>query len=290
MATMHPDEIQLDETLVRGLLERQVPEFAQQTLRRDPSSGTVNAMFRLGEDKVVRLPFVEWGSADIEFEQRWLPRLAQDLTIPIPTVLHQGHADDTYPCAWSVMDWLPGELPDVPNGTPDEAHELATFVSELRRIDTDDAPTGYRGGPVREHDAEIRKVLPEIAGEVDIDTLAGIWDRALAAPDYEDEPRWAHGDLLATNVLVSGGHLAGILDFSAAGVGDPACDLMAAWSILPTTTRDVFRADLDIDDAEWDRGRGWAMVQAVMAVPYYRETNPGMVSNSLRMLNALIEN
>lgn len=289
MPAMHPDEIRLDEGIVRGLLERQFPALAQRELRRDPSSGTVNAMFRLGDDMVVRLPFVEWGSPDIEFEQHWLPRLATGLTIPIPTVLHEGVADDTYPCAWSVMNWLPGELPDVANTTADVAHELAIFVTELRRIDTTGAPSGYRGGSVREHDAELRKVLPDIADEVDVEALGAIWDRALAAPAYEDEPRWAHGDLLATNVLVNDGHLTGILDFSAAGTGDPACDLMAAWSILPKEPRDVFRADLDVDDAEWDRGRGWAMVQAVMALPYYRETNPGMVENSRRMLTALIE-
>ena len=289
MATMHPDQIDLDEGIVRGLLERQFPELAQRELRRDPSSGTVNAMFRLGDDLVVRLPFVEWGSADIEFEQRWLPRLVTGLTIPIPTVLHEGVADDTYPCAWSVMNWLPGELPDATTTTDDIAHELATFVAELRAFDSTDAPTGYRGGPVREHDAEVRRVLPDIANEVDTTRIAAIWDSVLEARDYDDGPVWAHGDLLATNVLVHDGHLAGVLDFSAAGTGDPACDLMAAWSILAKSGREVFRTDLAVDDAEWDRGRGWAIVQAVMALPYYRDTNPGMVSNSLRMLNALTE-
>ena len=116
--------------------------------------------------------------------------------------------------------------------------------------------------------------------ELDVDAALAAWEEALAAPGWAGPPVWAHSDLLAGNVLVSEGRLGGILDFAGSGVGDPACDLMAAWSLLPAGARNTFRAGLDVDDATWARGRGWSLSQALIALPYYRDTNPVMAANS----------
>ena len=59
-------------------------------------------------------------------------------------------------------------------------------------------------------------------------------------------------------------------------VGDPACDLMVAWTLLDADARDVFRSALPFDDATWTRGRGWALSWAVIVLPYYRDTNPAL--------------
>lgn len=49
-----------------------------------------------------------------------------------------------------------------------------------------------------------------------------------------------------------------------------------------------FRTELRVDDASWSRGRGWAFYQAVSALAYYRDTNPGMIGQASRGLSQLL--
>jgi aminoglycoside phosphotransferase (APT) family kinase protein len=96
--------------------------------------------------------------------------------------------------------------------------------------------------------------------------------------------RWLHGDLQVGNLLAQRGRLSAVIDFGCLGVGDPACDVMAAWTYLSAETRDVFRAALPVDDATWARGRGWALSFGVIALPYYQTTNPvlaGIARNAI---------
>jgi aminoglycoside phosphotransferase (APT) family kinase protein len=75
------------------------------------------------------------------------------------------------------------------------------------------------------------------------------------------------------NLLARDGRLSAVIDFGCLAVGDPACDVMTAWQCLPASSRGVFRAELAVDDATWPRGRGWALSWALMALPYYKQTN-----------------
>jgi aminoglycoside phosphotransferase (APT) family kinase protein len=74
------------------------------------------------------------------------------------------------------------------------------------------------------------------------------------------------------------------LDWGAMCVGDPACDAKVAWAVLDAETRPVVRELLEIDDATWMRGRGWAVSQALIALPYYRHTYPVIVRQARRWL------
>lgn len=288
--SMHVDEIPVDAATVRDLISRQFPHWAELPLTRVQSFGTVNAIFRLGADKAVRLPlFEQWGEA-IEHEAEWLPRLAPHLPVRIPAVIGRGRPDDSYPSQWLVLDWLPGRTPTP--GNADGAHQvaldLANFVTAFKRIDTAAAPPGYRGGSLHGFDEAVRDALGQVADLVDVARLTRSWEESLLAAPWAGEPVWAHSDLLAGNVLVDNGRLVGVLDFGTAGVGDPAADALAAWSILPADARETFRASAEMDDATWLRGRGWALCQAAFALPYYRETNRFMASNSLHMLTELL--
>lgn len=91
------------------------------------------------------------------------------------------------------------------------------------------------------------------------------------------------------NLLVSGGRLSSVIDFGCMGVGDPACDLFPAWNLLPAGARTVFREVLGVDDATWRRGRGRTLSQAVIALPYYRTTNPAMADNARHVIRAVLE-
>jgi aminoglycoside phosphotransferase (APT) family kinase protein len=99
---------------------------------------------------------------------------------------------------------------------------------------------------------------------------------------------WIHTDLLRSNVLVRDGRLRAVIDFGGAGVGDPAADVIAAWSVLGPTGRGVFRDALDVDDGTWERARGFALHQAALIIPYYRATNPGFVAPAKRTVEEIL--
>ncbi|MDP9028043.1 MAG: aminoglycoside phosphotransferase family protein [Actinomycetota bacterium] len=287
MTILHPDQFEVGVTDVRRLLRAQFPEFADLPISPVVSSGTVNAVFRLGDDMLARLPFVLWGSADIEHEARWLPTIGTSLPVPIPRFVGLGVPDDDYPCAWSILSWMPGAPVEVETTLPGLTADLAGFVVAMRSIDVAGAPACYRGGPLAPLDLDVRRCLVESAQLVDVARLTAIWEDCLDAPSWTGDPVWAHGDLLPGNVLVDDGRLVAVIDFACAGIGDPACDLLAAWSIVPDAELDAFRDAVGMDDATWRRGRGWSLSQAIIALPYYLDTNPVMASNSLRILERL---
>src|SRR5215218_9748661 len=215
---MHRDELAVDEPLVRRLLVEQFPRWSDLPLERVQSSGTVNAMYRLGETKVVRLPFVEWGADGIDREAEWLPRLAPRLPVAIPTVLGIGEPAEGYPCSWLVMRWLPGDHPEPGRlSDPDSlADDLAAFVLAIRAIASDGAPAGHRGDSLQRFDRPVRDALAAARDLLDEPTLLKVWQASLRAEPYAGPRTWVHGDLLPANVLLREGRLSGVLDFGAA--------------------------------------------------------------------------
>jgi aminoglycoside phosphotransferase (APT) family kinase protein len=168
------------------------------------------------------------------------------------------------------------------------ARDLAGFVTALHSVDTGGRVwDGHsRGGPLAGQDDEVRRALADSTGLVDTDRLAAIWARCRdAAPAKADV--WIHADLMPGNLLVRDGRLAAVIDWEAVGVGDPAVDLMPAWNLLPAGAREVYRQALGVDDATWLRGQGWAVVQAIVALPYYVDTNPVMARTARDTLAAM---
>ncbi|MEV7975028.1 aminoglycoside phosphotransferase family protein [Streptomyces sp. NPDC086519] len=291
---MHPGTHHVDDDLVRRLVAGQFPRWAGLAVERFASGGTVNAMFRLGDDMAVRLPLVRGGADDVPTERTWLPRLRAHLPTPIPEVLGAGEPAEGYPWPWSVYRWLPGENPEA--GALSEpvllAGDLARFVAAMRSITLPGAPRAHRGGPVASLDAATRAAIEELRGipqeGVDCDAAAAVWEETLAAPGWDGPPVWLHADLMPGNLLVDGGRLTSVIDFGCLGVGDPACDLFPAWNLLPADAREVFREALGVDDATWIRGRGRTLSQALIALPYYRKTNPAMASNARHVIRAVL--
>jgi len=290
---MHAGQADIDAGLVRRLVRGRFPEWAELPVEPLVSGGTVNAVYRLGDDLTVRLPLTEGGVADQDWEERWLPRLAPGLPVAIPSVAGRGEPAEGYPWPWSVHRWLPGTCP-VEGRVADAdglARDLAAFVTALRAIDTDGAPAAYRGVPLATVDAETRAAIDALRRTdepVDADAATAVWKESLAAASWTGPPRWVHSDLMPSNLLVADGRLTGVLDFATAGVGDPACDLIVAWNLLPPAARDVFRAAVAVDDATWLRGRGWALSMALIQLPYYRRTNPVISANARHVIGAVL--
>jgi len=287
---MHTDEVHVDTSLVRSLMSSQFPEWADLDLEPIPSTGTDNAIYRLGRHMGVRLPRIHWAVPQIAKECQWLERLQPHLPVRVPVPVAKGRPEHGYPYPWLVYPWLDGE--DLQHGTVADlcelARDVAHFVRALWAIDPSDGPpAGRRGGTLAHHDDLTRSAIAALDGCIDVDRALGVWEAAIAAEPWAGPPVWIHGDLLPGNVVVRHGRLSGVIDWSAAGLGDPACDAMLAWS-LPPDARAAYRASLGVDDATWARARGWTVEQAAFFIPYYADTIPDGVALSLQRLRVVV--
>lgn len=278
---MHFDEVNTNVSLVSGLLAKQFPKWANLPVKPVNSAGTDNALYRLGDDMVVRLPRIEWAAGQVVKEQKWLPRLAPLLPLAIPFPLAQGNPGDGFPWHWSIYRWLDGENATIACiADPRQAAiDLAQFIAALQRIPAAGGPppgshNSFRGVALAKRDMHTRAAIDRLRDVFHDDALTAVWDNAINAPEWRRSPVWLHGDLQSGNLLVVRGRLWAVIDFGCLGVGDPACDVMAAWLFLSAETRKVFRALLTIDDATWVRGRGWALSVGLIALTYYHNTNP----------------
>jgi aminoglycoside phosphotransferase (APT) family kinase protein len=288
---MHENEVEIDERLVYTLLKNQCPHWSNLRLRPILSSGTDNALFRLGSRYVVRLPRIEWeaGSVNqsINKEYKWLPRIAQFLNIPISEPLFKGEPDHAYPWSWLITKWHSGCNPDFERENEYEllAKDLACFLNELHQIKLANGPLSRRGVPLKAVDTETRKAIGELDDEIDIPTIISLWERLSTIPSWNKAPVWIHGDFLPGNILVQNNRLSAVIDFSDVGIGDPACDLVIAWGLFEPHSRKIFRENLDnIDGDTWERGRGWALSIALIMLPYYKNSNPVLAALARRMI------
>jgi aminoglycoside phosphotransferase (APT) family kinase protein len=292
---MHSDEIAVSAEVVRELIETQFPKWKDLPLRPISSTGTVNAIFRIGDELAARFPLRDADPhetlATLQREAFAAAELARYSSTPTPQPVAIGAPGSRYPLPWSVQTWLPGTVATEAN--PDEsfafAEDLAGFIRALRSIDTHGARFRgtNRGGDLRSHDEWMETCFQRSEGLLDVQQLRELWR------EFRDLPRVApdvmsHGDLIPGNVLVADSRLVGILDVGGFGPADPALDLIAGWHLLEDGPRAVLRERLDSDDLEWARGKAWAFEQSVGTVWYYIESNPTMSLMGQKTLKRII--
>lgn len=292
---MHDEQIPSDVDVLRALLREQLPEWADLPVGPVTSTGTDNALFRIGSDKVARLPLRLAAALPIATEHRWLPVLGPLLPVLIPTPLAIGQPAPEFRCQWSVHSWIDGEdAISAPVDLPSLADDLALFLRTLQAIDTTGGPPSHeaycwRGVPLLDRDQWTRDSIAACRDHLDdVDELTACWNDALAAPVLDRPPTWVHGDIAAGNLLVRDTRLHAVIDWGVMAVGDPACDLIVAWELLDGPSRQRLRERLDVDDATWERGRGWALSTGAMALPYYATTNPFMADQARRKIEAVL--
>jgi aminoglycoside phosphotransferase (APT) family kinase protein len=281
--------------LVQRLVAEQYPAFAALPLREVPSAGTDNALFRLGDEYCVRLPKTESAARLVNKETRWLPILRPQLPLRIPDCVATGRPDLDYPWQWSIWRWIEGEdaLQSPPHDLQQAAIDLGGFVVQLQFLDCTNGPAAgtenfYRGIPLMQRDTLTRKAIAGVSDEFDAGKLLACWEHALAATTWEKPGVWVHGDLHAGNLLTRQGRIHAVLDFGGLGVGDPAVDLMPAWTLFAGPSREQFKATVGADDATWQRSRGWTLSVAVIALDYYRGRNQALATSSRLALQALL--
>ncbi len=293
---MHDDQVDVTEQTVAALVREQFPQWRDQEVRLLESSGTVNAVFRIGEGLSARFPLRLTGAdaqrAVLEREAAACEEFARAAPFPAPRPVALGEPGAGYPMPWSVQTWLEGTaVPAGGPGGPDAfAQDLATLIAALRGADTRGRRFGGegRGGVLTDHDGWMETCFARSEDLLDVPRLRHLWGFLRELPRDGDDVM-SHGDLIPGNVLTAGGRLTGVLDAGGYAPADPALDLVAAWHLLDSGPRDLLRQALGCDDLEWERGIAWAFVQAVGLVRYYLTTNPTMSATGRRTLDRVLE-
>ncbi|WP_129668661.1 aminoglycoside phosphotransferase family protein [Phytoactinopolyspora endophytica] len=292
---MHANELTVSVETVRELVDEQFPEWRGLSIKQVASRGTVNALFRLSDRLVARLPLVPGDVGQmrqrIESEARAARELLGRSRFPTPAPVGIGEPGDGYPLPWSVQTWLPGTVATDadPGESVDFGHDLAEFIQGVRAIDTHGRThAGHgRGGDLRAHDAWVETCFQRSEQLLEVPRLRRLWSVLRELPRHAPDVM-THGDLNPGNVLVSDNRLAGIIDVGSLGPADPALDLVGAWHLLEAGPRQVLRDDLECDDLEWARGKAWAFEQALGVVWYYVDSNPTMSLMGWRTLERLM--
>lgn len=289
---MHEGQVSVTGDQVSRLIASQFPRWADLRIRHVEESGTDHALYRLGEELVARLPIIDWAVDQAENDHRWLPVLAPHLTLSVPVPLAVGRPGQGYPWPWSVVPWIAGETPTEDNlDCRVAAADLARFVTALHDIPPAAGPVKSgttRGAPLSNLDAGIRSLIEQLGDEIDAVAVSRVWDEAVRAPCWGGPLVWIHGDIQPGNLIVRGGRLVAVIDFSGLGLGDPAPDLAPAWNFFAGKSRTIFRDAIGYDDATWARGKGWVLAPALQGLRYYRHSRPDLAAAARHRINEVL--
>jgi aminoglycoside phosphotransferase (APT) family kinase protein len=289
--------MEIDVVLVSKLIASQFPEWANLPITAVAESGWDNRTFHLGNEMSVRLPSGEEYERQVEKEQKWLPKIAPHLPLPIPAPIAMGMPSEIYPWNWSIYKWLDGVSANQLELTEDDlvtiAAQLAQFLIAFHKFDADGAPAPglhnwWRAAHTSVYDADTRMLMETLKDFVDVDKAKSLWESALNSK-WNKDPVWVHGDVASGNLLVKNNRLAAVIDFGCMGIGDPACDLTIAWTFFKGESRKIFKANMHLDEETWARARGWAMWKALFEISQLKDKSGAALVKQQQIIDAVIE-
>jgi len=256
--------------LARKLIAEQFPEYSNLPIVDVEKQGHDNRTYRLGDEMLIRMPTAADYALKVPKEQELLPQLAKRLSISIPAPIKMGKPSSDYPYPFSIYKWLSGKSINLLTLTDQEkeqlAFDLAKFLKELQAITDIEGPgpgqhNWWRGDHVSVYYKGAREQIAELVNFIDAPRALALWDQACATR-WNKAPIWIHGDFAIGNILMEDGKLSSVIDFGGAAVGDPACDLVIAWTYLSGKARETFISKMDMDSDTWLRARAWALWKA----------------------------
>ncbi len=277
--TYQPTNITPD--LAQKLIAEQFPEYADLPITSVEKQGHDNRTYRLGNELLIRMPTADSYALKVPKEQELLPKLAPYLSIDIPTPIKIGVPSKHYPYPFSIYKWLDGVSINLLSLDEDLlnqlAFDLAKFLKELQGITNVAGPTPgqhnwWRGDHISVYDKGAREQISALSEIIDFDKAINIWARACKTR-WNNAPVWVHGDFAVGNMLIKAGKLSAIIDFGGIAVGDPACDLVIAWTFLKGKARDIFIQEMALDKDTWLRSKCWALWKATFELCKIEDKN-----------------
>lgn len=266
--TFQPSDITLD--LTHKLIADQFPEYAHLSITSVEKQGHDNRTYRLGDNMLIRMPTEPSYALKVPKEQELLPKLAPRLSIQIPSPIKMGNPSTIYPYPFSIYKWLEGRSVNFLILNDEElkklAFDLANFLIELQSIENIAGPTPgqhnwWRGDHVSVYDQGAREQIAKLTNVIDSNQAIRLWENACKT-HWHKKPVWIHGDVTIANMLMNDGKLSAMIDFGGIAVGDPACDLVIAWTFLQGNARDIFIKKMALDEDTWLRAKAWALWKA----------------------------
>jgi aminoglycoside phosphotransferase (APT) family kinase protein len=286
--------MQIDLETAKSIIAKQFPQWAELDVSMFESSGTDHLLCRLGDHMAARFPITGDAARVVEDEWTGLRRFT-GLPLATPQLLATAKPLPEFPYSWSVVNWIEGQDASVAavSDWTETARNLGKFVRALRAVEPcggrmNGPANGYRGSPLCSRNGWVRKCFESVSDLFDLHAMRAAWEEAMAAPVWEKDPVWIHGDIHAANIIVRNGGVVGIVDFGLAALGDPACDLALAWTFLPADSRAVFFKAAEIDGATLSRGKGWALYVGAIALAYYRDRNPILARIGTQAIKAVL--
>ncbi len=260
----------INTTLAKKLISSQFSQWVDLKINSVEFSGHDNRTFRLGDEMLIRLPSAEIYAAKVAIEQKWLPQLAPHLSLKIPQPVALGKPTTDYPYPWSIYRWIEGDSANnlmIDDLTLQKiASQLAAFLNELHKVDITDSPMPgahnfFRGAHPKFYDSEARSAIKKLENFIDFGAAISLWEKSLNS-EWKKNPIWIHGDLSSGNILIKNDQLTAVIDFGGMAIGDPACDLVIAWTFFKNKSRKIFKENLQLDHETWNRARAWALWKA----------------------------
>ena len=233
---MHADEIEVPETLVRALVDRQFPRVG----------GAAAAPGVRVRDRPQAVPAGRGAPGPVAGVRRtrptrrvsdatWLPRLAPHLPVAVPVPVALGEPDPRLPLhlvgrAVAARRATRGRQ-DRQSGArdrPGRVRPRTALRGHGRRAAAQWHRTGNAAGP----GVGGGGAIVEHGDLIDVDRARAVWQAALDAGPWPGPDVWIHGDLLGGNLLVRDGRLSAVIDWGPLKVADPAPDVAPAWTLL----------------------------------------------------------
>jgi aminoglycoside phosphotransferase (APT) family kinase protein len=276
-------EVEIDEPLVRALLEEQFPELGAGKVRF-LGKGWDNSVWIVDDRWTFRFPRRAIAIPGVEREVAVLPHVASLLPIAVPRPELVGSPSGRFPWPFFGHRPLPGVEPADAGLSDDDRDalgaQLGRFLRVLHAPETRAAVDPENALPVdfnRRADMAVRvprarenlAYLRELTLWKAPAAVEGILSSAEELPPVSGELALAHGDLHLRHVLVDDAAIAAVIDWGDVCLADPCIDLVLVWSLLTPLGRERFFAEYgSVTGEQLLRSRVLAIVLDSMLVRY----------------------
>jgi aminoglycoside phosphotransferase (APT) family kinase protein len=273
--------LNITSSLARKLIDEQFPEYSHLPITPVAKQGHDNRTYRLGDELLIRMPTDESYALKVPKEQELLPQLAPHLSINIPVPVKMGSPSKDYEFPFSIYRWLEGTSVNLLMLEKEViiqlAYDLTKFLRELQSITDVTGPNPgqhnwWRGDHVSVYERGFHDQIAHLAKFIDVAKANDLWRQACNIK-WSKNPVWVHGDFAIGNILMQDDKLSAIIDFGGIAVGDPACDLVIAWTFLDGKARDIFIREMALDEDTWLRARAWALWKATFELCQIEDKN-----------------